>query len=174
MQLEDCLAWRKGRGFNLVPASATVGPNGAVPQQGRFQSPHECIDARARGGWAARAALPELGEGVVAVRDGALQLLQRGKGVFVERRTTLLADTKGLAFLTRAGANGVADAIHVRSADSDEVRRLDGKGGVACTFTAPREAAGFADFDRDGLLDAYGQRTCAFCTSNHVLWKGLP
>ena len=45
---------------------------------------------------------------------------------------------------------------------------------IACTFTAPREAAGFADFDRDGVLDAFGQRTCAFCTSNHVLWKGLP
>ena len=174
VQLEDCLAWRKGRGFRLAPASIGPGPNGAVPQQGRFHSPHECIDARARGGWAARASLPGLGEGVVAVRDGALQLLQRGKGVFVERRANLLADTKGLAFLTRAGPDGVADAIHVRAADSDEVRRLDGAGGIACTFTAPREAAGFADFDRDGVLDAFGQRTCAFCTSNHVLWKGLP
>jgi hypothetical protein len=48
-------------------------------------------------------------------------------------------------------------------------------GGRACVY-APWDARvdvqGFADLDADGLPEAIGVQTCAYCTSNHVLWRG--
>jgi hypothetical protein len=165
VQLSDCLAWRRGLG-----GAAGLNPTAAVRSRRLFSAPHECLDMAAKG-WSSLVDLDGLGAGVATVVGDRLELVRPGKGGWAGARTVLLEHLPERAQLfTRTRRDGRADALYLRR--DDALVQLDGKDGFACEVKAPPEVAGLADLDDDGVLDGFGSRTCAMCTSNHLLLKG--
>ncbi len=165
VQLSDCLAWRRGLG-----GAAGLNPTAAVRSRRLFSAPHECLDMGAKV-WSSLVDLDGVGAGVATLVGDRLDLVRPGKGGWAGARTTLLEHLPERAQLfTRTRRDGRADALYLRREDA--LLQLDGKGGFACEVKAPSEVAGLADLDADGILDGYGSRTCAMCTSNHLLLKG--
>lgn len=154
----DCLAWRRGRG------------------DGTFAQ-HECLGDASR----VHGVLKEQGRTSVLVGvAGWLEQWTPGTDGWVIKNTRLVPLPKARVHVSMADidSDGQNELYLFRSFTTPSLVRLQAPDWEPCVLadTVPLyvdlHTMKAVDVNEDGVVDFMGTRTCAGCTSNHVVYRG--
>ena len=155
----DCIAWRKGQG------------------EGSF-GPHACLGRST----IIKGVLDRDQDGLLELlvpTKGGLETWERDTGGWVGERRRLASLPPGRVHVSAADIDGKegAEIYLLRPYTSPSVIRMTPPEWNPCALAQTRlpfelHAMTALDANSDGAVDFVGTRTCAGCTSNHLLYRG--